>query len=166
MGDEGDRVAKRMRNGSRCFAAWIGAEIVGYGWVSTAAEWIGEPQLEIRPARGEAYIWNCVTLPAHRRKGVFGALLRAIKAQLKSDGLSRAWIGSLDDPAENAIPAAGFVPVVRLDVTPRWGFRWLRVRPAYKADPQLAPAASMALGRRGVPLGSGFYLRWAERRRH
>lgn len=166
MGAEGDRVATRMRHGSRCFGAWIGGEIVGYGWVSTAAEWIGEPQLEISPARGEAYIWNCVTLPAHRRKGVFTALLRAVKAQLKSDGLARVWIGSLDDPAEKAFHNNGFVPAMRLDVTSRLGFRWLRVRPAYKADPQLAAAASLALGSRGVPFGSGFYLRWAESRRH
>jgi ribosomal protein S18 acetylase RimI-like enzyme len=144
----------------------MGAEIVGYGWVSTAAEWIGEPQLEIRPARGEAYIWNCATLPAHRRKGVFGAVLRTIKAQLKGDGLSRVWIGSIDDPAEKAILSAGFVPVMRIEATSRSGFRWLRVRPAYRADPQLVPAASMALGSRGVPFGSGFYLRLAESRRH
>jgi GNAT superfamily N-acetyltransferase len=155
-----------MRRGCRCFTAEIGAEVVGYGWVSTAPEWIGELKLEIRPARGEAYIWNCVTLPAHRRKGVFGAVLRAIKAQLKGDGLSRVWIGSIDDPAETAILGAGFVPVMRLEATSRLGFRWLRVLPAYKADPQVAPAASMALGRRGVPFGSGFYLRWAESRRH
>lgn len=166
MGAEGDRVAKRMQRGCRCFAAEIGAEIVGYGWVSMATEWIGETQLEIRPARGEAYVWNCVTLPAHRRKGVFGAVLRAIKAELKGDGLSRVWIGSVEDPAQAAIHGAGFVPVMRLDATSRWGFRWLRVRPAYKADPQLVPAASLALGSRGVPLGSGFYLRWAEIRRH
>ncbi|HEV2033548.1 MAG TPA: GNAT family N-acetyltransferase [Candidatus Dormibacteraeota bacterium] len=166
MGAEGDRVAKRMQRGCRCFAAEIGAEIVGYGWVSMAAEWIGETQTEIRPARGEAYIWNCVTLPAYRQKGVFRALLRAINSQLKGDGLSRVWIGSLVDPAEKAIGGAGFVPVMRLDATSRWGFRWLTVRPAYKADPQLIPAASLALRSRGVPFGSGFYLRWAEGRRH
>jgi ribosomal protein S18 acetylase RimI-like enzyme len=166
MGAEGDRVATRMRHGSRCFGAWIGDEIVGYGWVSTAAEWIGEPQLEISPARGEAYMWNCVTLPAHRRQGVFTALLRGIKAQLKSDGLVRVWIGGLDDTAEKAFHNNEFVPVMRLDATSRLGFRWLRVRPAYKADPQLAAAASLALSSRGVPFGSGFYLRWAESRRH
>jgi GNAT superfamily N-acetyltransferase len=166
MGTEGDRVATRMRRGCRCFVARINEEIVGYGWVSTAAEWMGEVQLEIRPARGEAYIWNCVTLPPHRLKGVFGALLRAVKAQLKGDGLSRAWIGSVDDPAEKAFDDAGFVPVMRLDATSRLGFRWVRVRPAYRADPLLAAAASLALGSRGVPFGSGFYLRWAETRRH
>ena len=155
-----------MRRGCRCFVAEIGAEVVGYGWVSTAAEWIGELQLEISPARGEAYIWNCFTLQPHRRKGVFGVVLRGIKAQLKRDGLSRVWIGSIDDPAETAIDGAAFVPVLRLNATSRWGARWLRVRPAYKADPQLVPAASSALGRRGIPFGSGFYLRWDERRRH
>ena len=166
MGAEGDRVATRMQHGSRCFGAWIGPEMVGYGWVSIATEWIGEPQLGIAPARGEAYMWNCVTLPPYRRQGVFTALLRAVKAQLKGDGLSRVWIGSLHDPAENAFHRAGFVPVMRLDATSRWGFRWLRVRPADKADPQVVAAAFLALTSRGVPFGSGFYLRRAESRRH
>jgi GNAT superfamily N-acetyltransferase len=166
MGAEGDRVALRMQRGCRCFGAAIGADVVGYGWVSTGAEWMGEPQLQIKPGRGEAYIWNCVTVPAHRRKGVFGALLRAIKAQLKSDGFNRLWIGSVQDPAENAIDRAKFVPVLRLDTSSRLGFRWLRVLPSYKADPQLAAAASMALGGRGVPLGAGFYLTRAKTKRH
>ena len=166
MGAEGDRVAPRIQRGSRCFGAWIGSELVGYGWVSTAAEWIGELHVEIRPARGEAYIWNCVTLPAYRRTGVFGALLGAIKAQLKGEGLTRVWIGSLADPAENAFPNAGFTPVLRLDANSRWGFRWLRIRPSYKADPQLAAAALLAMRSRGVPFGSGFFMRPAETRRH
>jgi GNAT superfamily N-acetyltransferase len=127
---------------------------------------MGEPELEIMPPRGEAYIWNCVTLPSHRRQGVFGAVLRAIKAQLKDDGLNRVWIGSVEDPAEKAVLGAGFAPVLRLHTTSRWGFRWLRIRPAYKTDPHLAGAGSMALHSRGVPFGSGFYLRRAESRRH
>lgn len=166
MGAEGDRVAMRMQRGCRCFGAWIGAEVAGYGWVSTTAEWIGELQMEMRPTRGEAYIWNCVTLPAHRQKGVFGALLRAIKVQLKRDGLSRVWIGSVEDPAEKAIDNSGFLPVLNLDSTSRWGFRWLRIRPAYKADPHLLAAGSLALGSRGVPFGAGFYLRPSENKRH
>jgi GNAT superfamily N-acetyltransferase len=166
MGAEGDRVAPRIQRGSRCFGAWIGNDLVGYGWVSTTAEWIGETQLEIRPARGEAYIWNCLTLPAHRRTGVFGTLLRAVKAQLKGEGLARVWIGGLTDPAENAFPKAGFVPVLRVDATSQWGFRWLRIRPAYKADPYLASAALLALRGRGVPFGSGFYLNRAATRSH
>jgi GNAT superfamily N-acetyltransferase len=166
MGAEGDRVAMRMQRGCRCFAAAIGGELVGYGWVSTGAEWMGEPQLQIRPSRGEAYIWNCLTVPAHRQKGVFGALLRAIKAQLKGDGFNRVWIGSVQHPAENGIYGAKFVPVLRLDTTSRWGFRWLRILPTYKADPQLTAAASTALGSRGAPLGAGFYLSRAKTKRH
>jgi GNAT superfamily N-acetyltransferase len=166
MGVEGDRVAPRMQRGCRCFGAWMGTDLVGYGWVSTAAEWIGETQVEVRPARGEAYIWNCVTLPEHRRKGVFGALLRAIKAQLKGDGRGRVWIGSLSDPAESAFPKAGFVPVLRMDFTALAGLRWVRILPAYKVDPLLAAAASQVIGGRGIPFGSGFYLRPAESRRH
>jgi hypothetical protein len=166
MGAEGDRVAARLQRGCRCFGAWVGPDLVGYGWVSTAAEWIGELHLDIRPARGEAYIWNCVTLQGHRRKGVFSAVLRAIKAQLKTDGLGRVWIGSLSDPAEGAFPKGGFTPVLRMSATSVAGLRWLRVLPAYKVDPLLAAAGSQVIGSRGIPFGSGFYLRQADHRKH
>ena len=69
MGPEGDLVAARLARGCRCFAVWMDGQVAGYGWLSTGPEWIGELGLEIRPPVGEAYIWNCVTLPAHRLRG-------------------------------------------------------------------------------------------------
>jgi hypothetical protein len=71
MEAESGLVPGRLARGSRCFGAWAGHELVGYGWLSTKSEWIGEIELEIGLAPGEAYIWNCVTLNRHRRKGVF-----------------------------------------------------------------------------------------------
>ncbi|MDQ6741776.1 MAG: GNAT family N-acetyltransferase, partial [Candidatus Dormibacteraeota bacterium] len=71
MGAEGDLVLARLARGCRCLAVRSGGEVAGYGWLSTGPEWIGELGLEIRPAPGEIYVWNCVTLPAHRRRGLF-----------------------------------------------------------------------------------------------
>ena len=111
MAEEGDLVALRLARGCRCFAAWEGDRVIGYGWLTSGPEWIGEVALEITPGPGEAYIWNCVTLPEHRRQGVFRGLLASICAEA---GATRLWIASLPDSAEAALPPLGFKPVVRL----------------------------------------------------
>ena len=166
MGPEGDLVALRLARGCRCFAAWLGSEIAAYGWLSTASEWIGEVELEIRPGSNEAYIWNCATLPEHRRQGNFRAVVKAITAQARTEGLTRLWIGSLDIPAAKAMAPAGFVPVLRFTSVWMSGIRWLRVRSVDGADARLLMAARDVLGIGGRPLRLGSSMKRAERRRH
>ncbi|HKT83157.1 MAG TPA: GNAT family N-acetyltransferase [Solirubrobacterales bacterium] len=102
-------VSLRLARGCRCFAAFDGERVLGYGWKSTGPEWIGEVGLEISPGAGEAYIWNCVTLPEYRRQGVFRRVLTRI---CNDDGLARLWIASLAGTAEGALPLLGFEPVL------------------------------------------------------
>jgi len=87
---------------------------VGYGWLSSSREWIGEVGLEITPGPGEAYIWNCVTLPTHRLQGVFSGLVDTMCATAAAEGLRRLWIASLRGTAESALPPAGFQPALRI----------------------------------------------------
>ena len=151
----------RLARGSRCFGVWIGHELVGYGWLSTKPEWIGEVELEIAPAAGEAYIWNCVTLAPHRRKGVFRSLVGSVVATTREEGLAKMWIASETDLAESAIEQAGFVRVVRMDSGSRFGMRWLRVAPVDGVDSGLLAAA------RGVmAIKPGLSLRRSKRRSH
>jgi GNAT superfamily N-acetyltransferase len=166
MGPEGDLVAKRMARGCRCFAAWGGDEVLAYGWLSSDAEWIGELEMEIRPTAGEAYVWNCFTIEAHRGKGLFGALLRAIALQAGREGLARLWIGSLDIPAQRAVGAAGFVPVLRFATETSGGQRLLTVEPADGADPALLAAALEVMGVDGRPLQLGSSTSQSQHRRH
>jgi ribosomal protein S18 acetylase RimI-like enzyme len=114
MGPEGDLVALRLRRGCRCFAAWDADSILGYGWLSTGPEWIGEVGLELTPGPGEAYIWNCVTLPEHRLRGVFRGVVAAICEQAQAEGLRRVWIASLRGTAEAALRPPGFEPALRI----------------------------------------------------
>jgi GNAT superfamily N-acetyltransferase len=161
MGDEGDLVATRLERGCRCFGAWIGDELAGYSWLSTRAEWIGELELTITPRAGEGYIWNCVTLPAHRRQGVLRALLASLKEQAEAENFSRLWIGSVAIPAERAFGPSGFTPVLLFASELIVGYRWLHVTHVEAADPQLAAAAHQVIG---VP--SGRFLRLSHPRRH
>src|SRR5206468_630512 len=81
--------------------------IVSYGWLSAGREWVGELALYLEPALGEAYVWNCFTLEAHRRRGHYRRVLEGIVSVARSEGLRRLWIGSVDVPAEKADSDAG-----------------------------------------------------------
>jgi len=146
MGTEGDRVAPRFERGSRAFAVMEAGKVVSYGWLSTASEWIGELGVEISPNAREAYIWNCLTLPEHRRRGYYRALLEGIVVQARRDGLARLWIGSTEDPAQKADADAGFVTVLNFAVRRFAGLRWLSASPDPRADSELVAAALRRLG--------------------
>jgi len=166
MGPDGDLVALRLARGCRCFAARLDGQVVAYGWLSADTEWIGEMELEIKPGRREAYIWNCATDPRHRQKGFFRAIVRGIVDQARKEGLARVWIGTLDIPAAKAMAQAGFVPAMRFTTVWMYGVRWLRVRAAPGVDRGLLTAARMALAIVGRPLRIGSSMKRAERRRH
>lgn len=145
MGPDGDLVAKRMARGCRCFAVWIEDSLAGYGWLSTGPEWIGEIQLELRPGPGEGYIWNCVTIPHHRRKGVFGSLVAGIREIARREGLKRLWIGSVAIPAEKAVGPSGFVPVLAFQSLEFAGRHVLIARLARNGDASAGSEAFHAL---------------------
>jgi len=161
MGVESDLVSARMARGCRSFAAWVDGGVAGYGWLSTLPEWIGELQLEIAPRAGEGYIWNCVTLPEHRRKGVFHSLLIGIASVMQREGMSRSWIGSVAIPAENAVGAAGFTPALHFTAIMHADLIWLNVKHPLGGDPSLITDACEVLRVR-----PGSFLRSSHARRH
>ena len=164
MGYEGDLVRPRLERGCRCFARVLAGEVVAYGWLSVGAEWIGELGLEIRPPAGEAYIWNCVTLPAHRFQGHFRALLQHLVETAQDERIPRLWIGSIDGMAESAVFGAGFQPVLHFRVATLLGVRWLSATAAAGADPSTVGAALESLASGTSLLRPG--IRRAISRRH
>jgi len=117
MGRPGpEPVLRRFATGRRCFAAWIEDQIAAYGWVSQAAECIGELEREIQIQANEAYIWDCGTLPSYRRQRLYSALLSHILVKLHGEGVRRVWIGSSlhNRPSLQGFATAGFQPVVTL----------------------------------------------------
>jgi hypothetical protein len=149
MGPDGERVAPRLARGARAFAVREAGVVVSYGWVSTAAEWIGELQLEITPAPGEAYVWNCFTLEPHRRRGHYRSVLEGIVSVARAEGLRRLWIGSMAIPAEKADADAGFVRVLRFEAAPEGARRRLNVSAVPGVDERLVSDARRRLGLRG-----------------
>jgi hypothetical protein len=161
MGTEAGLVPGRLARGSRCFGAWIGHELVGYGWLSAKSEWIGEVELEIAPAAGEGYIWNCVTLAPHRRKGVFRSVVASVVAKAREEALAKLWIASVGDLGGSAVENSGFVRVMRFDTGSRFGMRWLRVAAVDGADPGLLKAA-----REVMAVKPGLSLRRSKKKKH
>ena len=68
-------ITKRIESGRQCHVARVDGQIAAYGWVSFVEEDIGELNLRIKLLAGEAYIWDCATLPAFREKLLYSALL-------------------------------------------------------------------------------------------
>lgn len=152
-------VRELLATGRRCFAASVASAIVAYGWVSLGSERIGELERTMRMQPGEAYIWDCATLPAWRGRGLYTALLRHIVATLRGEGWRRLWIGaSLDNaPSIRGFRAAGFRPAVRLVYLRLLGLRYNRLTGNATAPPALVAEAREVLcaGREETPLAAG-----------
>lgn len=115
-GDASGEILKRFETGRRCYAAWVADNLAAYGWVSFNEEHIGELNLRLTLLPGEAYIWDCATLPSYRQHYLYSALLVHILEELRTEGLCRVWIGAdLENVAsQRGIACAGFRPVADL----------------------------------------------------
>jgi GNAT superfamily N-acetyltransferase len=126
-------IQPRLASGKRCYVAQVESALAAYGWVSWDEEDIGEIGLRIHLMQGEAYIWDCATMPSHRRLRLYTALLVHIAEQLHAEGLCRVWIGADADntASQGGMALAGFQPVADLVVTRVIGMRqfWVRGRP-------------------------------------
>jgi len=109
---------RRLENGKRCYVAKVEGRLAAYGWVSFEEEMVGELSLRLRLLPGEAYVWDCATLPEYRRNGLYSALLVHINRELHKEGLCRAWIGANQDnlPSRLGIARAGYHHVANLSV--------------------------------------------------
>jgi GNAT superfamily N-acetyltransferase len=158
MRHEANLVALRFARGCRCFAVLVDDVVGGYGWMSAGPEWIGELQLEIRPQESETYIWNCVTLAEHRRKGIFRSLVTGIAGAAGRIGMKRAWIASLAIPAENALGPAGFRPAVH--------FRALTVAGLHLMSVSFVESPLGRDARKVLPVRPGLHARTVAPRTH
>ena len=112
-------ITKRIESGRQCHVARVDGQIAAYGWVSFVEEDIGELNLRIKLLAGEAYIWDCATLPAYRRQRLYSALLAYMLDELSAEGLRRIWIGTdVDNVAsQKGVGLAGFRPIIDIGTT-------------------------------------------------
>lgn len=148
-------IQRRFAAGSRCFVARIGDAFAAYGWVSQGEERIGELERSLRMRRGEAYIWDCVTLEPFRRQGIYSALLVYMVATLRREGLHRLWIGASQQnrPSLKGFANAGFQPVVTILYVRLLGLGYSWLVGVANAPPALVADARQALASDRSPHG-------------
>ena len=107
-------ILQRFAIGRHCYAARVDGKLAAYGWVTFDEEAIGELGLRFRLKAGEAYIWDCATLPPYRRQHLYTALLSYIVSELRGAGLCRVWIGADMDNivSQKGMALAGFQPAI------------------------------------------------------
>jgi ribosomal protein S18 acetylase RimI-like enzyme len=105
---------ERFSAGKRCYGAWVAGALAAYGWVTFDEEKIGELGLRVRLSPGEAYIWDCATLPAYRGQRLYPALLAHMSRALWAEGFRQIVIGADSDnlASQQGFLLAGFQPVV------------------------------------------------------
>ena len=136
---------KRLEGGRHCYAMWFHGHPAAYGWISFHEEHIGELNLRVRLLAGEAYIWDCVTLPAYREKYLYSALLSSILEELRAEHYCRAWIGAdLENVvSQKGMARAGFHHVADLAIR-----RVLTMRQAWVVGLPGVPESIVAEARR------------------
>lgn len=128
-----EEVIRRFDAGKHCYIGNVEGVIATYGWVTFDKELIGELRLHIRLSPGEAYIWDCATLPKYRGLRLYPSLLWYIIGDLKAQGLKRIWIGADADnlPSQVGMRLCGFHPIADfvLDYAVALHSFWIRGHP-------------------------------------
>lgn len=140
-------VRRRFVAGRRCFGAWVEGRIASYCWVSKGEEQVGEMERRIRLETGEAYIWDCATLPPFRRQHLYTAVLAYLARRLAADGFNRLWVGANleNEPSLKAFERVGFRPVVTLTFGRLLGLYAIVTASPSEAPPELVAAARQAM---------------------
>ena len=103
-----NRVLLRYQAGHRLYAAFLEDEPVAYGWAAKQSGGIDELDFSFAVPPGNCYLWDFVTLPAWRGRGVYPHLLQAILRE--EDAVNRFWIGyeAHNEASARGIAKAGF----------------------------------------------------------
>jgi GNAT superfamily N-acetyltransferase len=147
-----EEMERRFAAGHRAYLAVLDGEPAAWGWVATCEAEIGEIDSTFEIAAGERYLWNFVTRPSHRGKGIYPRLLQAI-LHAESAEAERFWIGyAPENHASGAgIRKAGFTVMAEVSFDSAG-------RPAVKA---IAPGGDSDVARLlGLPVADAVTACW------
>jgi GNAT superfamily N-acetyltransferase len=104
-----EEIERRFADGHRAYVAWWDDEPAAWGWAATRTASIGEVGATFSIAAGDCYLWNFVTLPAHRGRGIYPRLLQAM-VLAESANAERFWIAYAPEnrASGSGIGKAGF----------------------------------------------------------
>lgn len=106
---------RRFADGHRAYVAWSSGVPAAWGWVATRVAHIGELGSTFDITDDARYLWNFVTLPAHRGLGIYPRLLDAI-VRAESVQAERFWVAYAPENHASGIGIrkAGFTDVATL----------------------------------------------------
>lgn len=109
-------IEARFAEGHRAFVAELAGAPAAYGWIAERTASMGELGVTLRLGHNERYLWNFVTLPEYRGRGVYPRLLDAMLHQTFREGAHRVWIAFAPENHASAagIRKAGFTHVADL----------------------------------------------------
>ena len=127
---------RRLEDFGSAALALDGDTIAGYGWVRYGMVRIPDLRLEIALPKDHVYIWDCLTFPAYRGRGIFPGLLHYLLDDLDRQGIRQAWaaIAPGNLASQRAFAKAGFRLVAYTD----GGVGTFAARPTPEATPEEA----------------------------
>jgi GNAT superfamily N-acetyltransferase len=137
-------VERRLAEGHQLFLLRIDGEAASYGWSASASAHIGGIEISLTVPPRERYLWDFVTLPDFRGRGLYPLLLQLIiRHQLEE--AEWFWIGheSHNLASRRGILKAGFKLAGHVW---RLGGGELGFVGSTGADPQVTHGAARALG--------------------
>jgi GNAT superfamily N-acetyltransferase len=112
-------VQQRLASHHRAFIAYVEDAVAGWGWLATRSASIGELGFSFTLPPRDRYLWNFVTVPAYRGRGVYTRLLDEI-VRHEARAAEQFWIAYAPEnhASGNGIRRAGFVDVAALSFLP------------------------------------------------
>lgn len=100
----------RLSTTTRCYLAIEEERILHSSWCARGATWTEELQTYLAPPPDAAYVYESMTIPEARGRGIYPIVLRAISADLHGEGIGWMWIGveETNEASVRAIRKAGF----------------------------------------------------------
>lgn len=113
-------IERRIAAGHHAYVASVAGVAASFGWVATSEATIGELGATLRLPDWHRYLWNFVTLPAFRGRGIYPRLLQSI---IDAERASADWLWIMYAPENHAsasgIRKAGFTPVAQVSFDAR-----------------------------------------------
>ena len=102
----------RFRDGGRCMIGIADDTVVFTAWIACRSLRIDELRRDWRIPEASAVVYDVVTIPAWRGKGVYPEALRRIAGALSGEGIRDMWIyaEAENTASRRGILKAGFVP--------------------------------------------------------
>lgn len=91
--------------------------ILSYGWVAQSGDSVNDLDFNLQMPPGEAWIYDCATIPMARGRRLYPAILRAMQSELANRGFAHGWIGTAPAnwPSQRGIAHASFQKFADID---------------------------------------------------